>query len=172
MPDGRLVCNKLPYSTVLSLYRLIHTVFFPSYFPVMTTDWLLVNIDNFNVCHNLFFIIKFRLVPGIIFLTYDFVCPSTRSKYSSRLLFPALKGNSYYIPHANSQGLNTMISLQTSRDQKGGTKETSARYATAWLNHGVNPTDQGYEYTIMVDKPLNYIQVNDLRCKFFYLSFL
>ncbi|KAL9951814.1 hypothetical protein ACROYT_G044546 [Oculina patagonica] len=69
-----------------------------------------------------------------------------------------VNGNGYYIPRANSQGLNTKISLQTSRDQRERSKKTSARYATAWLNHGDNPTDKGYEYAIMVDKPLNYIQ--------------
>ena len=69
-----------------------------------------------------------------------------------------LKGNSYYIPEANSQGLNTMISLQTSWDHRGTTK-TSARYATAWLDHGVNPTDKSYEYTILVNQAPDVVQV-------------
>lgn len=51
------------------------------------------------------------------------------------------------------------ISLQTSRDQRGRARETSARYATAWLNHGVNPSDAKYEYTIVVNKPANVVQV-------------
>jgi len=59
------------------------------------------------------------------------------------------------------------ISLQTSRDQRGRTRETSARYATAWLNHGTNPSDANYEYTIVVNKPANFVQVKcDYRTVF------
>jgi len=59
------------------------------------------------------------------------------------------------------------ISLQTSRDQRGRTRETSARYATAWLNHGTNPSDANYEYTIVVNKPANVVQVKcDYRAVF------
>ncbi|XP_066015773.1 chondroitin sulfate ABC exolyase-like isoform X2 [Pocillopora verrucosa] len=63
-----------------------------------------------------------------------------------------VNGNTYYIPDAHNQGLNVKIGLQNSRNQRGS-KATSARYATAWLNHGVNPTDKGYEYTILVNRP-------------------
>lgn len=40
------------------------------------------------------------------------------------------------------------ISLQNSKDQRG--KKSSARYATAWLDHGVNPLNKDYHYTIAV----------------------
>ncbi|XP_078352647.1 chondroitin sulfate ABC exolyase-like [Oculina patagonica] len=70
-----------------------------------------------------------------------------------------VNGNSYYIPQANSQGLNTKISLQKSRDQRGRARETSARYATAWLDHGVNPTDGEYEYAIVVNQAPNVVRV-------------
>ncbi len=53
------------------------------------------------------------------------------------------------------------ISLQTSRDEGDKEKETSARYATAWLNHGINPSDANYEYAIVVNKPANFVQVNE-----------
>ncbi|KAL9953039.1 hypothetical protein ACROYT_G040390 [Oculina patagonica] len=63
-----------------------------------------------------------------------------------------VNGNGYYVPNATNQGLNLKISLQTSRDSRGRTRERTARYATAWLNHGVNPTNKDYEYTIVVGK--------------------
>ncbi|XP_022793263.1 uncharacterized protein LOC111332229 [Stylophora pistillata] len=59
-----------------------------------------------------------------------------------------VNGNGYYIPYPASQGLNVQISPQTSKDSSG--KKTSARYATAWLDHGVDPNGKGYEYTIAV----------------------
>lgn len=59
-----------------------------------------------------------------------------------------VNGNGYYIPYPASQGLNVQISPQTSKDSSG--KKTSARYATAWLDHGVDPNGEGYEYTIAV----------------------
>lgn len=74
-------------------------------------------------------------------------------------MFSTLKGNSYYIPKAHSQKLHVSISEQTSRDQRGKPKSTSARYATAWLDHGVDPTDKDYEYTIIVNKPSNFVRV-------------
>ena len=70
-------------------------------------------------------------------------------------------GNGYYIPNAPEQGINVAISRQKSRDQRGRKRKTSARFATAWLDHGVNPTDKGYEYTIHVNKPLSTVQVSD-----------
>ena len=69
-------------------------------------------------------------------------------------------GNGYYIPKAGDQGLNVAIGLQTSKNQRGGARETSARYATAWLDHGVNQANMNYEYTIFVNKPLSTIQVS------------
>ena len=54
------------------------------------------------------------------------------------------------------------IGLQNSRNQRGS-KATSARYATAWLNHGVNPTDKGYEYTILVNRPSGEVRVGILE---------
>lgn len=77
----------------------------------------------------------------------------------SRLLFSTLKGNGYYIPHANSQGLNLKIGNQKSFKHREKAEMTSARYATAWLDHGFNPTNADYEYAIMVEKPLYYLQV-------------
>lgn len=59
-----------------------------------------------------------------------------------------VNGNGYYIPNAPSQGLNVQISPQTSKDSSG--KKTSARYATAWLDHGIDPIEKEYEYTIAV----------------------
>ena len=67
-------------------------------------------------------------------------------------------GNGYYIPKATEQGLNVKVSLQTSRNHRGK-KDTSARYATAWLDHGANPTAKGYEYAILVGTQLSKLQV-------------
>ena len=67
-------------------------------------------------------------------------------------------GNGYYIPKATEQGLNVKVSLQTSRDHRGE-NDTSARYATAWLDHGANPTAKGYEYAILVGTQLSKLQV-------------
>ena len=75
------------------------------------------------------------------------------------MLFLTLIGNGYYIPNAAEQGLNVEIGIQTSRDQRDR-KDTSARYATAWLDHGVDPNDKSYEYTILVNKPQIYIRVS------------
>ena len=79
------------------------------------------------------------------------------------------KGNGYYIPKPNSQGLNVKISLQTSRDQRGRARETSARYATAWLDHGVNPLDVTYEYAIVVNKTANFAQVKESTALFLFV---
>ena len=67
-------------------------------------------------------------------------------------------GNGYYIPKATEQGLNVKVSLQTSRNHRGK-KDTSARYATAWLDHGANATAKGYEYAILVGTQLSELQV-------------
>jgi len=75
------------------------------------------------------------------------------------MLFLTFIGNGYYIPNAAEQGLSVAIGLQTSRDHRDR-KNTSARYATAWLDHGVDPNDKGYEYTILVNKPQIYIRVS------------
>lgn len=56
-----------------------------------------------------------------------------------------------------------------SRDQNGKAKVTSARYATAWLDHGVNPTGADYEYTIMVEKPLLNLEV--IYCNVIFLVY-
>lgn len=44
-------------------------------------------------------------------------------------------------------------------DQRGRTTPTSARYATAWLDHGVDPKDKDYEYAITVGNPANFVRV-------------
>ena len=67
-------------------------------------------------------------------------------------------GNGYYIPKATEQGLNVKVSLQTSRNHRGE-NDTAARYATAWLDHGENPTAKGYEYAILVGTQLSELQV-------------
>ena len=69
-----------------------------------------------------------------------------------------ITGNGYYIPKATEQGLNVKVSLQTSRNHRGK-KDTSARYATAWLDHGANATAKGYEYAILVGTQMSELQV-------------
>ena len=54
------------------------------------------------------------------------------------------------------------ISLQKSKDEEDKTKETSARYATAWLDHGADPTDKTYEYVIAVNKDEAFVQVSNI----------
>ena len=54
------------------------------------------------------------------------------------------------------------IGLQHSRTQDD-LNATSARYATAWLDHGVDPTDKDYEYTILVKGPSEEIHVGIFR---------
>ena len=56
-------------------------------------------------------------------------------------------GNGYYIPKESSA--NVAISLQTSKTNDGK-KVTMARYATVWLDHGINPFSASYEYAIIV----------------------
>ena len=56
-------------------------------------------------------------------------------------------GNGYYIPK-NSLA-NIAISLQHSMAPDGKTR-SKARYATVWLDHGVNPVSASYEYAILV----------------------
>ena len=73
------------------------------------------------------------------------------NKFLLQLLF---RWNHLNIPNAAEQGLSVAISLQTSRNQRGR-KDTSARYATAWLDPGVEPNDKGYEYTIPSEKASN-----------------
>ena len=79
-----------------------------------------------------------------------------------------ITGNGYYIPKATEQGLNVKVSLQTSRNHRGK-KDTSARYATAWLDHGANATAKGYEYAILVGTQLSELQVqNTFNVKYIY----
>ena len=70
-------------------------------------------------------------------------------------------GNGYFVPNAKSQGLNLKTGLQTSKGERTPKKETSSRYATAWLNHGVNPTDKSYEYAIVVGKSAETVRVKN-----------
>ena len=56
-------------------------------------------------------------------------------------------GNGYYIPKGSS--VDVVISLQNSKTNDGKTP-TNARYATVWLDHGVNPLSESYEYAILV----------------------
>ena len=56
-------------------------------------------------------------------------------------------GNGYYIPKDSSA--KVAISLQTSKTSDGK-KVTMARYATVWLDHGINPFSASYEYAIIV----------------------
>ena len=56
-------------------------------------------------------------------------------------------GNGYYVP--KDSPLNIQISRQLSR-KSSGEEVSSARYATAWLDHGVNPLSAHYEYAILV----------------------
>ncbi|CAH3025870.1 unnamed protein product [Porites evermanni] len=91
-----------------------------------------------------------RIHPSIEFL-YDIF------RYCLLRYFWREKRNGYYIPKATEQGLNVKVSLQTSRNHRGK-KDTSARYATTWLDHGANPTAKGYEYAILVDTQLSELQ--------------
>ncbi|CAB3982397.1 Chondroitin sulfate ABC exolyase [Paramuricea clavata] len=56
-------------------------------------------------------------------------------------------GNGYYIPKGSSA--NIAISRQKSKAPNGKTP-TEARYATVWLDHGINPVSASYEYAILV----------------------
>ena len=56
-------------------------------------------------------------------------------------------GNGYYIPKGSSA--NIAIGRQKSMASDGRTP-TKARYATVWLDHGVNPVSARYEYAILV----------------------
>lgn len=56
-------------------------------------------------------------------------------------------GNGYVVPHAN--GLRIERKTQSSPDQSGK-KTTSGAYSTAWIDHGLNPKDAGYEYAVLV----------------------
>ena len=49
---------------------------------------------------------------------------------------------------------------------------TSARYATAWLDHGVDPKDKDYEYAIIVGKPSNFVRVIEDCSLLFICQFL
>ena len=69
------------------------------------------------------------------------------------------EGNGYYVPNTAAQGLNVKISLQSSRDQRGRNWETTARYATAWLDHGVNSSDKGYEYATLVNRQASVVRI-------------
>ena len=56
-------------------------------------------------------------------------------------------GNGYYVPGDSS--LDIEIKNQSSRTSSG-LKASSARYATAWLDHGIDPSNDEYEYAILV----------------------
>ena len=64
-------------------------------------------------------------------------------------------GNGYYVPKGSV--LNVSISLQHSKTNDGKTP-TNARYATVWLDHGVNPLSEVYEYAILVATDVNGIE--------------
>ena len=61
-------------------------------------------------------------------------------------------GNGYYVPKGSL--LNVSINLQHSKTNDGKIR-TNARYATVWLDHGVNPFSEGYEYAILVATDVN-----------------
>ena len=82
------------------------------------------------------------------------------SKDYSRLLTDSAaildtNGNGYYVPKNSSAKVT--IALQTSRTNDG--KHVSkARYATVWLDHGINPFSASYEYAIIVASDVEDIE--------------
>lgn len=56
-------------------------------------------------------------------------------------------GNNYYIPHG--QNVRITRSMQESRAQDTN-EPTKAPFAKAWIDHGVGPKDEKYEYMIVV----------------------
>jgi chondroitin-sulfate-ABC endolyase/exolyase len=57
------------------------------------------------------------------------------------------QGTGYYVP--GGQSLHMARQHQKSRDGHDK-KDTEGDYATAWLDHGANPKDAGYEYFLLV----------------------
>jgi len=84
-------------------------------------------------------------VDGAEWVTADAVKEKAFSAGRAMLRDPF--GNAYAIPAA--RGLGVRCGLQESRDSndKGVTR---ARYAKAWIEHGVAPDGAGYEYVVMV----------------------
>lgn len=56
-------------------------------------------------------------------------------------------GNGYYVPEG--RGINIHRKIQQSMDN-AGKKQTSAAFATAWLDHGKAPDGASYEYAVLV----------------------
>ena len=51
------------------------------------------------------------------------------------------KGNFYYIPSASKSSLKVHVALQTSKKDDGSTGTTTGTYGTAWLEHGITPSN-------------------------------
>lgn len=74
-------------------------------------------------------------------------------------------GNRYFITTTADQPLLFSYNSQTSNDEDDG-KETQGQFATAVINHGIAPINQGYEYTIAIeaqtkDKPQYHLIQKD-----------
>ena len=65
-------------------------------------------------------------------------------------------GNGYYIPKGSSG--NVAIGRQSSMAPDGRTP-SEARYATVWLDHGINSVSASYEYAILVATDVHSIEV-------------
>ncbi len=61
-------------------------------------------------------------------------------------------GNAYFTPDP----VTLRISEQTSRDCNDK-NDTKGNYSTAWIDHGINPTQASYEYAILVQPELDQI---------------
>lgn len=71
-------------------------------------------------------------------------------------------GNAYYIPEKKSKGQSIKITrtIQESRDQGSG-ETTFAPFAKAWIDHGSAPSDESYEYMIVVNP--DFEEKQDIR---------
>ena len=75
---------------------------------------------------------------------FDALTPVSGKSYAS---LTDTKGNFYYIPEPSKSILKVHVKDQPSKTDDGH-KDTSARYATAWIEHGKFPSS--YEYAVLI----------------------
>ena len=97
-------------------------------------------------------------VNGVATTSLSVTTPST----GSHTTLTDAKGNFYYIPNGSKSSLKVHAELQTSKKDDGSTGTTTGTYGTAWLEHGTTPSNEQYEYAVLIPTTSYHPTLTDL----------
>ena len=83
--------------------------------------------------------------------------PVTTPSTGSYTTLTDAKGNFYYIPSTSEPSLKVHVGPQTSKKHDASTGTTTGTYGTAWLEHGTTPSNEKYEYAVLIPTTLYHL---------------